>query len=68
MLFALGGTFTITSLSSIPIFIVAHFVPRVHLNIWLLIYICFMGSVHCVWMLVNVIVRFIRFHGLLTYL
>jgi len=58
VLFALGGTLTITSLSSIPIFIVAHFVPRVHLNIWLLIYICFMGSVRRVW-LANVIVHFI---------
>jgi len=60
VLLALGGTLTITSLSSIPIFIVAHFVPRVHLNIWLLIYICFMGCVHTVRMPVNALSRRVR--------
>ncbi|KAH9956701.1 hypothetical protein BC827DRAFT_1229584 [Russula dissimulans] len=60
VLFALGGTLTITSLSSIPIFIIAHFVPRFHLNIWLLVYVCFMCFVHIVRMLVNAITLRVR--------
>jgi len=50
VLFTLQGTLAISSLSSIPIFLLAHFVPRVTLEIWLLVYICFTLCVHFFWL------------------
>ncbi|KAI9459827.1 hypothetical protein F5148DRAFT_274400 [Russula earlei] len=49
VLFALQGTLTITSLSCLPVFILAYFIPRVPLDIWLVIYVCFMACVHYAW-------------------
>jgi len=50
VIFALQGTLAITSLCSIPIFLLAHFIPRLSLDICLVVYICFTLCVHYFWM------------------
>ena len=61
VLFALQGTLVITSLCSIPVFVLAHVIPRVSLDIWLVAYICFTLCVHYSWMRVSLIVRLVSF-------
>lgn len=50
VLFSLQGTLAITSLCSIPVFLFAHFIPRIALDIWLVVYICFTLGAHYSWM------------------
>jgi hypothetical protein len=59
VLFALQGTLTITSLCSVPFFLLAHFIPHVSLDIWLVAYTWFTLCVHYFWMRVSVIVHLV---------
>jgi len=63
VLFTLHGTLTISSLSSIPLFLLAHLVPRVTLEIWLLVYICFTLCVHFSWLRVSLIIHLVTFEA-----
>ena len=49
VLFSLRGTLAITSLSSLPVFILAHFVSSVPLDAWLGIYVGFALCSHFLW-------------------
>jgi hypothetical protein len=53
VLFALHGTLTVTSLCSLPVFLLAHCVPRVRFEVWLVVYVCFTVCVHFPWMKVS---------------
>ncbi|KAI0252316.1 hypothetical protein BJV78DRAFT_370620 [Lactifluus subvellereus] len=50
VLFALHGTLTITALSSLPVFLLAHFVSHVSLDIWLAAHICLTSCVLFFWL------------------
>ena len=60
-LFALQGTLAITSLCSIPVFLLAHFIPRIVLDIWLVVYVCFTLGAHYSLMKVSLLVRLVPF-------
>ena len=66
VLFAIQGTLVVTSLSSVPIFLLAHFLPRISLDLWLGVYVLFTVCVHLAWSRVSLIVNVIasRFDGL----
>lgn len=49
MLFSLRGTLAITSLSSLPVFLLAYFVSHVPLDAWLGIYVSFALCAHFLW-------------------
>ena len=49
VLFSLRGTLAITSLSSLPVFILTHFVSHVPLDAWLGIYVGFSLCAHFLW-------------------
>ncbi|KAI0298129.1 hypothetical protein B0F90DRAFT_830869 [Multifurca ochricompacta] len=49
VIFALHGTLTVTSLSSLPFFLLAYLVPRVSLNVWSVVYVCFAICVQFFW-------------------
>jgi hypothetical protein len=44
--FAIRGSLAITSLSSVPVFLLAYFLPGVSLDLWLGIYVMFTFCVH----------------------
>jgi len=49
VLFSLRGTLMITSLSSLPVFLLAHFVSHVPLDAWLGVYVGFTVCAHLLW-------------------
>ena len=59
ILFALHETFSITSLSSNPVFLLAYFSPRISLDICLAVYICFTLFVHFSWMRVGLVIHLV---------
>lgn len=61
VLFSLQGTLAITSLCSIPVFLFSRFIPRIALDIWLVVYICFTLGAHYSWMKVSLIVHLVPF-------
>ncbi|KAF8460710.1 hypothetical protein DFH94DRAFT_123393 [Russula ochroleuca] len=56
VLFAIQGTLAITSLSSVPVFLLARFIPGVSLDLWLGVYVLFTVCVHLAWLRVSLIV------------
>lgn len=50
VLFAIQGSLTITSLSSVPIFLLVYFLPGVSRDLWLGIYVMFTICVHLIWL------------------
>jgi hypothetical protein len=56
MLFSLRGTLAITSLSSLPVFLLAYFVSHVPLDAWLGIYVSFALCAHFLWHTVGALV------------
>ena len=56
VLFSLRGTLVITSLSSLPVFLLAHVVPRIPLDAWLGVYVGFTVCVHFLWHWVGTLV------------
>ena len=57
VLFALHGTLTITALSSLPVFLLAHFVSHVSREVWLAVYICLTSCVHFFWLRVSLMMH-----------
>ncbi|KAH9068041.1 hypothetical protein EDB83DRAFT_675496 [Lactarius deliciosus] len=49
VLFCLRGTLAITSLGSLPVFLLSHFVSHVPLDVWLGVYIGFTECAHFLW-------------------
>jgi hypothetical protein len=56
VLFSLRGTLAITSLSSLPVFLLAHVVSHVPLDAWLGVYVGFTVCVHFLWHWVGALV------------
>lgn len=46
-------------MSSVPVFLLAHFLPRVSLDLWLGVYVLFTVCVHLAWLRVSLIVHVI---------
>jgi hypothetical protein len=57
VLFSLPGTLTITALSSLPVFLLGHFVSHVSLEVWLVVYILFTACIHFFWLGVGLMVH-----------
>jgi hypothetical protein len=57
VLFALNGTLTITALSSLPVFLLAHFVSQVSLDTWMAVYVALTACVHFFWLRVSILVH-----------
>ncbi|KAH9001843.1 hypothetical protein EDB86DRAFT_404606 [Lactarius hatsudake] len=60
VLFSLRGTLAITSLSSLPVFLLAHFISHVPLDTWLGVYVGFSVCAHFLWHWVGSLTRRIR--------
>ena len=56
VLFAIQGILTITSLTSVPVFLFAHFLPGVSRDLWLGIYVVLTICVHLAWLRVSLFV------------
>jgi len=60
VLLAIEGTLAITSLCSFPVFLLAHIIPRVSIDIWLVVYVCLTVSVFVSWTRISLITRRLR--------
>ena len=56
VLFSLRGTLAVTSLSSLPVFLLSYFVSHVPLDAWLGIYVTFALCAHFLWHSVGTLV------------